>query len=309
MKLSKIKFSQTIGTFVISLFATLPMLILLPPPNAFGYHVTNKTEVRRGLSENDGGNWIVIYSKEFSHQEYLKLAAAILTDALTAELDAGAVTTAYFYDFALESLNKVLQESAEKAPSLADQIKKELTLNKVLRAVKASFKGGTVELSIGGVKFQVGNVSYNRAECTKVFGKKQCIPTPNTHQPYIRFKVLQSQVSPSPATEQNTSQNLEAQQKIIGFYRDFLSREPRSDEIDFRMDAFRKGYPLEKQRTDIAFSDEVRQRIIGFYRQYLGRDPESGAVEFRMNALLNGHTLEQQRTDIESSDEARQKIK
>lgn len=89
-----------------------------------------------------------------------------------------------------------------------------------------------------------------------------------------------------------------AQQKIIGFYRDFLSREPRTDEINFRMDAFLKGYPLERQRTDLAFSDEVRQKIISFYRQYLGRDPEAGAIEFRMNALLNGRTLEQQRMDI-----------
>ena len=97
----------------------------------------------------------------------------------------------------------------------------------------------------------------------------------------------------------------DTQQKIIGFYRDFLSREPRPDEIDFRMDAFRKGYPLERQRTDLAFGDEVRQKIIGFYKQYLGRDPESGAVEFRMNALLNGRTLEQQRVDIQSSPEAR----
>jgi len=65
------------------------------------------------------------------------------------------------------------------------------------------------------------------------------------------------------------------------------------------MNAFRKGYPLERERTDIAFSNEVRQKIIGFYRQYLGRDPESGAIEFRMNALLNGRTLEQQRMDIQ----------
>lgn len=109
---------------------------------------------------------------------------------------------------------------------------------------------------------------------------------------------------PSPAPNSSSS---DAQQKIIGFYRDFLSRQPRPDEIDFRMDAFRKGYPVERQRTDIAFSDEVRQKIIGFYRQYLRRSPESGAIEFRMNALLNGRTLEQQRVDIQASPEARSK--
>ena len=73
------------------------------------------------------------------------------------------------------------------------------------------------------------------------------------------------------------------------------------------MNAFRKGYPIERQRTDIAFSDEVRQKIIDFYRQYLRRVPESGAIEFRMNALLNGRTLEQQRVDIQTSPEARSK--
>ncbi len=97
----------------------------------------------------------------------------------------------------------------------------------------------------------------------------------------------------------------DAQQKIIGFYSDFLSREPRPDEIDFRMNALRQGDPLEKQRADIAFSDEVRQKIIGFYRQYLGRDPESGGIESRMNTLLSGRTLEQQRVDIQNSPEAR----
>jgi len=93
--------------------------------------------------------------------------------------------------------------------------------------------------------------------------------------------------------------------EIIDYYKDFLSRQPRRDEIDFRMNAYRKGYPLERQRTDIAFSDEVRQKIIGFYRKYLGRNPESGAIEFRMKALLNGRTLEQQRVDIQTSPEAR----
>jgi hypothetical protein len=94
-------------------------------------------------------------------------------------------------------------------------------------------------------------------------------------------------------------------QKLVSYYRDFLSREPRLDEINFRMNAFRNGYPLERQRTDIAFSEEVRQKIIGFFRQYLGRDPDANGIKFRMNALLNGRTLEQQRVDIQTSPEAR----
>ena len=128
---------------------------------------------------------------------------------------------------------------------------------------------------------------------------KRYIGTPEATQTFLTETLGKAREIAASAGQQNTPQNLEAQQKIIGFYRDFLSREPRPDEIDFRMDAFRKGYPLERQRTDLSFGDEVRQKIIGFYRQYLGRDPESGAVEFRMNALLNGRILEQQRMDIQ----------
>lgn len=43
-------------------------------------------------------------------------------------------------------------------------------------------------MSIAGKTIAIGKETYNRAECTKLlFGKKKCIPTPNTHQPYIRI--------------------------------------------------------------------------------------------------------------------------
>jgi hypothetical protein len=161
-------------------------------------------------------------------------------------------------------------------------------IESIHNAYRASNTTITLTVSAQGRSPYAG--SSKREEALNV--EELCIGTIDDYRAAIRDEL-------SLAGSQNTSQNLEAQQKIIGFYRDFLSREPRPDEIDFRMDAFRKGYPLERQRTDIAFSDEVRQKIVGFYRQYLGRDPESGAVEFRMNALLNGRTLEQQRMDIQ----------
>jgi hypothetical protein len=258
--------------------------------SALAYHETNRPDIERGLRDNDGGNWIVIYSKELSQKEEAKLAVCIAADVT---VSAGSCTNAYFSNFAKESLQKLLQETIEKAPAIVDQVRRDLTRDKILGAIKSSFNGKQVGLTIAGMEFQVGRATYNRAECLKVFGEEICTPTPNTYQPYIRFRVART---PSINNEQ---------QKIIGYYRDFLSREPGSDEIDSRMNAYRNGYPLERQRTDIAFSDEVRQKITGFYRQYLGRNPESGAIEFRMNALLNGRTLEQQRVDIQTSPEAR----
>ena len=149
--------------------------------------------------------------------------------------------------------------------------------------------------------------------CTRAaFGN--CLDGYGNHgQGYVKVNLVYVGDNPSTEVDRIATQlsligqnsGNEAQQQIIGFYRDFLSREPRPDEIEFRMNAFRKGYPLERQRIDIAFSEEVRQKIIGFFRQYLGRDPDSDGITFRMNALLNGRTLEQQRVDIQTSPEAR----
>lgn len=189
--ISKIAFSFTLGSIIFTGIA-------INSESASAYHKTNKWEVRQSLEDG----WIVIYSKEFSHAEYLKLSAAIAADVVGGS---GSVTSAYFSDFASESVQGIGEEALRKAPDVADQIIRELTLKKVLSEIKASFKGGRVELSIAGMQFQIGHAAYNRAECinTVVFGER-CTPTPNTHQPYIRFRIARSSGSSAACVSVNS---------------------------------------------------------------------------------------------------------
>jgi hypothetical protein len=187
---------------------------------AYAEHKTNKWDVQRGLENG----WIVMYSKEFSHAEYFKLSAAIAVDVVGGS---GSVTSAYFQNFAYESRDKILKEIALKSPSIADQVVRELTLDKILSSIQASFNGRQVVLSIAGLEFQVGRATYNRSECSRIkectaphiecshwwdtpLGTHECtgwaqngcdhwvdtgnrcVDTPNTYQPYIRFKVASS---------------------------------------------------------------------------------------------------------------------
>jgi FG-GAP-like repeat len=190
--------------------------IFINSESASAYHKTNKWEVRQSLEEG----WIVIYSKEFSHAEYLKLSAAIAADVVGGS---GSVTSAYFSDFASESVQGIGKEALRKAPDIADQIIRELTLKKVLSEIQASFRGGRVELSIAGMQFQIGHAAYNRAECidTGFFGER-CTPTPNTHQPYIRFRVGSSGSSTG-STKNNSSSgdfNRDGQADVLLYNRD-----------------------------------------------------------------------------------------
>ncbi len=171
----------------LALLGSTPVGALIFSESALAYHKTNRPGIESGLRDNDGGNWIVIYSKELSQREEAKLAICIAADAT---VSAGSCTSSYFQNFASESLQKLLEEASKKAPSIVNEIRRELTLNKILGAIKASFNGKQVSLSIAGMEFQVGRATYNRAECLKVFGKERCSPTPNTYQPYVRFRVV-----------------------------------------------------------------------------------------------------------------------
>ena len=173
--------------FLVATISFMGALVL--PQSASAYHRTNRPEIESGLRDNDGGGWIVLYSKEISHAEEAKLSVCIAADVI---VSAGSCTSTYFSNFAQESLQNLLQEASTKAPSIINQIRSELTLNKILGAVKASFNGSRVSLSIAGMEFQVGRSTYNRAECTDLFGRERCISTPNTYQPYIRFRVAAS---------------------------------------------------------------------------------------------------------------------
>jgi hypothetical protein len=183
--MKKITQSRSIIAKVIPLFflagVSLTGIVALPE-KASAYHETNRPDVERSLAE---GGWIVAYSKEFSHDEYIKLSAALAGDALGGS---GSVTSAYFANFARESLQRIISSAKAKAPQTAEALARDLTLEKLLSAIRTSFNGKQVGLSVAGMRLEVGRATYNRRECLKVFGRKKCVSTPNTYQPYIRFK-------------------------------------------------------------------------------------------------------------------------
>lgn len=173
MKVNKI--IASIG--LISIIATSSVISL--PQSANAYHKTNKSERKANLEQG----WTVFYSTEISHREMLTIASAIASDST---ITAGQATTAYFRSFALQSLEQIMQEVRTKYPALADNFQKELTAEKLLSSIRASFNGNEVKMSIAGKTIAIGKETYNRAECSKFFGREKCISTPNTHQPYIR---------------------------------------------------------------------------------------------------------------------------
>jgi len=150
---------------------------------ASAYHKTNRPDVEQSIAD---GGWTVIYSKEFSHAEYLKLAAAIAADVAVSK---GGATSAYFENFASGSLEKVISGAAAKSPQMANNLRRELTVSKLLSAIRASFNGKQVGLSIAGSTLEAGRATYNRAECVRWFKREKCVSMPNTYQPYIRFRV------------------------------------------------------------------------------------------------------------------------
>ncbi|MFN5965677.1 MAG: hypothetical protein ACK46E_11225, partial [Pseudanabaena sp.] len=74
------------------------------PSNADAFHKTNKWDRRANLENG----WVVFYSKEISHAEMLKIAAAIAADST---ISGGGATTSYFGNFARQSLTKLLNEA------------------------------------------------------------------------------------------------------------------------------------------------------------------------------------------------------
>ena len=151
------------------------------PSDADAYHKTNKWERRANLENG----WMVLYSKEISHAEMLKIAAAITADST---VSGGGATTAYFGNFASESLEKLLGEAKRKSPQIFQVLKNNLTHSKLLSSIRSSFNGRELGLNLAGLDIRVGRETYNRAECLKVFGREKCTSTPNTYEPYIRIK-------------------------------------------------------------------------------------------------------------------------
>ena len=116
----------------------------------------------------------------------LKIAAAIAADST---VSGGGATTAYFGNFARESLAKLLSEAKGKSSKQTFEVlKNNLTPSKLLSSIRTSFNGKEVGLDLAGLDIRVGRETYNRAECIKIFKKERCTKTPNTYEPYIRIK-------------------------------------------------------------------------------------------------------------------------
>jgi hypothetical protein len=177
---NQMKFLATFASIgIISVITTTTVIAL--PNSASAYHKTNKWDRRANLENG----WVVFYSKEIGHLEEAEIALAIIADSTVSY---GGATTAYFSQFASDSLDQLLNEALQKSPQAFQALKNNLTLKKLLSSIRASFKGGEVRMNIAGLTLAVGKETYNRAECLKVFGKERCTDTPNTFQPYIRIK-------------------------------------------------------------------------------------------------------------------------
>ncbi len=150
--------------------------IISSPQIAYAAHRTNKPEVRSSLEDG----YVVLYTTEFSHQEMLKLAAALAADFSGGS---GGFTSVYLANFGRRALRDLDAEVRRKAPDIADELANVLTLTRFLESMDASFDGKRVGLSISGIEMQVGRATYNRTECE--FGI--CVPTPNTYQMYVRI--------------------------------------------------------------------------------------------------------------------------
>ena len=101
------KILGSLASVAIMSIVTLKSAVSLPS-EANAYHKTNKWERRANL----GNGWVVFYSKEISHAEMLKIAAVIAADST---VSGGGATTAYFGNFASESLQKLLGEAKRKS--------------------------------------------------------------------------------------------------------------------------------------------------------------------------------------------------
>ena len=110
--------------------------------------------MRQSLEKN---GWTVIYSKEFSHEEYLKLTAAIVADAT---VSSGSATYTYFSDFARQSLQQVLGEASRRQPDIYSQLVQSLTIDRILSGIKGSFNGRQISWSLAGIEFQIGRATY-----------------------------------------------------------------------------------------------------------------------------------------------------
>jgi hypothetical protein len=206
---------------------------------AHAYHKTNRPERMAAHVTSDGGGWTVVYGKEFAHADYIQLGAALVADVYGGY---GSATAAYFKSFVDQTIQTFAREASQKSPALAGQLTSALTPDKLFSALKASYNSGarSVRVQISGVDMEVSYATYNRSECTQRPGycarneiglpfsvaslgikcaeyvptKEVCLPTPNTYQPYIRFRIYGANSSSIPVAGGSTVPARSAQEYL-----------------------------------------------------------------------------------------------
>ncbi|MBW4420959.1 MAG: hypothetical protein KME13_17265 [Myxacorys californica WJT36-NPBG1] len=149
----------------------------IDPTNSENWgHDTDRPEVERALRQ---GDWMVTFGKEFSHSEYLELAAAAATSVAT---ENPSPLLAYLEGFAYESYNELTQKAAQYAPQITQYISVDRILSILAHIITTGERHSL--WNTDGIEAQMGVAVYHRGEL--VAGER--VSTPNTFQPYIRIK-------------------------------------------------------------------------------------------------------------------------
>lgn len=160
----------------------------ISPEAAFARHVTNKWDVRRSL---EADNWTVLYSEEFGTDDWLKLTATLTADAFGC---AGGCTSSFVQSFGYQSYDTIQREIGRKSPGLVGSFRSAMSKTAFGSLLASAIRNGRVESrNLPGVRLSIGKATYNRRECTRIFGRDRCISLPNSHQPYVRVKFLAGQ--------------------------------------------------------------------------------------------------------------------
>jgi hypothetical protein len=151
---------------------------------------TNRQEIQNSLSNG----WYVAPGKEIDHIEYLNFSTAVSSSV--ALNNPGPVQL--YLNYMLAQMKAELSKSLQGE---ARQFLRDIEMN-IIRSLQQSLTTGRpVNVTFGGVDVQIGIATYNHRK--KISGNypelhgtsikwrsaERFIPLPNTHQPYVRFRV------------------------------------------------------------------------------------------------------------------------
>ncbi len=149
---------------------------------------------RAAVQANISRGWYVAWGKHIDHAEYQKFVAALAASVVSA--NPGPVQL-YLH-------HMLYQMKVEISRSLRGQARQVLVdfEMRVIRALhQAISTGRPVQLWFGGVRVEIGNATYNHWKTVsgnyphisnwKIVWRhaERTIALPNTHQPYVRFRV------------------------------------------------------------------------------------------------------------------------